>query len=148
MNLSLKTDYSLRLLIYAASHAKEVVTVSEVAKAFSISAHHLTKVAQGLASIGLVELIRGRSGGVRLICDHDKIHLGDLVRKIEGDRKLVECFDAATNKCVISPACRLKPILAEAQNAFYEALNNHTLADLIVKPKAFKTMFTKSQTER
>ncbi|MCE7935332.1 MAG: Rrf2 family transcriptional regulator, partial [Chlorobi bacterium CHB2] len=35
--------------------------------------------------------------------------------------------------CLIFPACRLRKILAEASQAFYGALDQYTLADLVRK---------------
>ncbi|MEY5026082.1 MAG: hypothetical protein RLZZ244_1610 [Verrucomicrobiota bacterium] len=130
MQLNLKTDYSLRLLLFAATHSGGVVPVGKVAEVFGISAHHLTKVARSLGDLGLVELVRGRSGGVRLACDPAQVRVGEVVRLIEGSGALVECFDARRNRCVISPVCGLKGALREAQAAFFEVLDRYTLAEL------------------
>lgn len=43
---------------------------------------------------------------------------------------LVECF-RQDNACVITPACRLKPILHEALDAFLSVLDRDTLVDLM-----------------
>ena len=43
---------------------------------------------------------------------------------------LMWCF-GDSNECVITPACRLKPILAEALAAFLAVLDRYTLADLL-----------------
>ena len=131
MNLSLKTDYSLRLLLFLATHKGEIIPVARIASAFRISANHLTKVSQSLAKIHLLEMVRGRSGGVRLAVDPASIGLAHVIRQIEGSLTLVECFDQKTNTCVISPVCSLKPILREARDAFFAVLEKYTLADLL-----------------
>ncbi len=134
MQLTLKTDYSLRLLLYLALHPGRTVPVHEVAASFGISGHHLTKVAQRLADLGFVELLRGRRGGVRLLRAPASVFLGEVVLRVEGNLSLVECFDPATNSCVIAPGCTLKHVLKEAQNAFFNVLNGYTLADMIRNP--------------
>lgn len=48
MQFSVFSDYSLRLLMHAASRAPERVTIAEVAGAFGISRNHLGKVVHGL----------------------------------------------------------------------------------------------------
>jgi Rrf2 family nitric oxide-sensitive transcriptional repressor len=130
MQINLKTDYSLRLLLFVATHPGEVVSVGRVAEVFGISANHLTKVARSLANLGLVEMVRGRSGGLRLSCDPKRVRVGEVVRLIEGTAPLVECFDAQTNGCVISPVCALKGALRKAQSAFFGVLDGYSLEDL------------------
>lgn len=50
---------------------------------------------------------------------------------MEGDFNLVECFDAENNKCVITPACKLKGTFFRARKAFFEVLDATTLADCL-----------------
>lgn len=141
VNLNLRTDYSLRLLVYLSVYPGENVTVARVAKAYDISAHHLTKVAQTLGTLGVIDLVRGRSGGVRLAKAPDQISLGQVVRRVEGEQVLVECFDPKTNTCAISPACGLKRVLAEAQRAFFSVLDRYTLADVGGNPEVLRRIF-------
>jgi len=53
-----------------------------------------------------------------------------IVRASEADGALVECFDAKTNRCVITPVCPVHGIFVQALDAFYAVLDRHTLADL------------------
>ena len=141
VNLNLRTDYGLRLLVYLSVHPGETVAVARVAEAYGISSNHLTKVAQALGSAGVIELVHGRSGGVRLAREPREIVLGQVVRRVEGDQVLVECFDAKKNSCIISPACVLKGVLGEAQRAFYAVLDRYTLADVAANPEALRRIF-------
>jgi len=43
---------------------------------------------------------------------------------------LLECFNTATDKCVISRTCSLKSVIFNAQAAFMEVLDQYTLADI------------------
>ena len=45
-------------------------------------------------------------------------------------------FAAIIADCRITSSCRLKGILVNAFDALYEALDEHTLADLVEKPRA------------
>jgi Rrf2 family nitric oxide-sensitive transcriptional repressor len=132
--LTLFSDYSLRLLLYLASCPERVVPLREVSDAYGISQNHLVKVVQLLVDHGFVESARGRGGGVRLARPADAINVGEIVRLTEPDFDLVECFDLRTNTCPIEPACGLKRALRQAQKAFVESLDAHTLADF--KPRA------------
>ena len=79
--------------------------------------------------------MRGRSGGLRLARAAGDIVIGDVVRHTEQDIALVPCFTDETQPCAIAPGCVLKRALSRASEAFFEALDGYTLADL-VKPRA------------
>jgi len=132
MKLTFYADYSLRLLMYCAVRRDELVTIQEVANAYGISKNHLMKVAYELGRKGYLETVRGRGGGLRLARPPEKIGLGDVVRKVEEDFTMVECFDPKANQCVITGPCRLRGALSRALKAYLAVLDEYTLADLAV----------------
>lgn len=146
MKLTLQADYGLRVLLFLALRPGDVVPIGEIAAAYGVSAHHLMKVAQLLARQGFVELLRGVHGGVRLARAPEAIALGEVVRATEPSMALVECFDPATNTCVIAPVCELKKILADAQRAFLAELDRHTLADAAKRPRALTALLVPEAT--
>jgi len=109
MHLTRYTDYAIRVLLYLAVKGEERTTINEIAQTFSISRNHLMKIVQEL---------------------NQKGYLTALVRDTEHEMALVECF-REDNTCVITPSCRLQPILAEALSAFLNVLDQYTLADLL-----------------
>jgi len=133
MRLTFYSDYSLRLLMYAAVRHGELVTIQEVANAYGISKNHLMKVAFELGRKGYLDTVRGRGGGFRLSRPPEKIRLGDVVRETEENFTMVECFDPKTNTCAITAPCRLRGALARALKAYFAVLDEYTLADLVVK---------------
>jgi len=136
MRLTVFSDYSLRLMMFAASHADRRVTIEEAAQAFRISRSHLMKVASLLTRSGFLTSVRGRSGGLSLTRPIDQIRLGDIVRATEPDFAIVECF-GTTNTCTLPARCRLKGVLGTALRAFLEELDSHTLRDLVLRPADF-----------
>jgi Rrf2 family transcriptional regulator, nitric oxide-sensitive transcriptional repressor len=130
------SDYSLRTLLYLASHAERWVPLPEISRAYGISQNHLAKVVQLLQGHGLVESSRGRSGGLKLAKPPASINIGAVVRATEPHLHLVECFDAENNTCPIDPACGLKGVLLAAQRAFWRELDAHTLADFAPRAPA------------
>lgn len=129
MQLTRFTDYSIRVLIFLAAKNGERATISEVAETFTISRNHVMKIVQTLNQKGYIAATRGKNGGLSLASPPSAISVGALVRDTE-EMSLVECF-RKDNACVITPACRLKPILHEALDAFLAVLDNYTLADLM-----------------
>ncbi len=131
MRLTKHSDYALRVLIYAAAHPEELVSTDAIATSFGISGNHLVKIINNLGKHGLLEVRRGRSGGLRLAREPEAIVIGEVVRLTEPDFHIVECFDAEGNGCPISEACGLISPLHEATRAFLAVLDGYTLADVI-----------------
>ena len=145
MKLTSFTDYSLRVLLYLAADTSRRATVAEVAQAFEISEHHLTKVVHLLGKQGWIETVRGKGGGMVLAMEPKDIGIGRVVRDTEGAALPAECFSEHGGACVITGCCRLKGVLAEAVQAFYAALDRYTLADLARNRQALgKVLFLKA----
>lgn len=132
MRLTTFSDYSLRVLLYAANAGDRLVTIEETAKTYQVSRAHLMKVVNILAKTGYLRGVRGRSGGFTLAKRPEDINLGAVVRATEPDFALVECF-APGNRCTITNNCRLPQVLNEALGAFAAALGRYTLADVMLK---------------
>jgi Rrf2 family transcriptional regulator, nitric oxide-sensitive transcriptional repressor len=131
MTLTQFSDYALRILMFAAVREGQPFSVREVADTYDLSKNHVAKVVNRLVQTGHLEARRGRGGGVWLGRDPRSIRLGSVVRLTESEAPLVECFAASSNRCRLTPACRLKGALGEALNAFYTSLDRRTLADLV-----------------
>ena len=129
MRLTLYTDYSLRVLLYLATKPEQTATITEIAEHYDISRNHLVKVVHSLGIHGFIATTRGKNGGIRLARSAEAIQLSDVVRKTEPDMDLLECFNPATDNCVISPTCRRKSMLYEGRAAFMAVLEKNTLAD-------------------
>ncbi|TDR82057.1 RrF2 family transcriptional regulator [Paludibacterium purpuratum] len=131
MNLTRFSDYALRVLIYSATDPTRLFTIAEIASGYGISENHLMKVVHRLAVLGLLETVRGKNGGLRLARPASQINLGEILRQTEQGQPLVECFEGGTGQCRIAPVCQLKPMLQEAEEAFYAVLDRYTLADML-----------------
>jgi Rrf2 family nitric oxide-sensitive transcriptional repressor len=147
MRLTMFTDYALRTLILAASKGDRNVTIEEAAAFYGISAPHLKKVVRTLTGAGFLEAQRGRSGGFRLAMPPETINLGQVIRVTEPDFALVECF-REDNRCLITRACRLPPILNRAIAAMLEVFDRYTLADLTLDDGIFGELPTVSERKR
>lgn len=131
MRLTDYTDYSLRTLMYLGLNRDRLVTIQDIADTYDISKSHLMKVVHQLGLAGLVETIRGRSGGLRLGMEPEEINIGAVVRRTEPDFMMVECFDRQISECILSPSCELQGVLRKATTAYLSVLDEVTLADLL-----------------
>jgi len=135
LRLTQHTDFSIRVLIFLGVHSDRRCTIQEIAHGYDISRNHLMKVVQKLAAAGYVASVRGSGGGLTLPRDPKDINLGDVVRRMEPDFGMVECM-REDNDCVITPACKLPPVLAEATRAYLDVISRYTLADLLATEDA------------
>jgi Rrf2 family nitric oxide-sensitive transcriptional repressor len=134
MQLTLFTDYSLRVLLYSAARPGRRCQTTDVANAYGISRHHIVKVVNELQHLGYLDTTRGRDGGFTLALAPGAIRIGDVVRRTE-EMNLVECFTPSTNRCPLASACGLKGVLRQAFDAFLDVLDRYSLAELVAQPR-------------
>jgi len=147
MRLKTFTDYSLRVLIFLAARPARRATIAEIADAFGISENHLMKVSHRLGKAGLLANVRGKGGGLELAMSPESIGLGRVVRVTEGAPHPAECF-SAENTCCITRACKLRPVLDDAVQAFYAVLDRYTLEDITSNRNVLSRMLALSQSAR
>ena len=141
MRLTSFTDYSLRVLTYLGLREDRLTTIREISGTFGVSENHLMKVIYKLGKLGYIETVRGRGGGMRLAGNPAEINLGTVVRQVEPDFTIVDCFEAGRrDDCVIHPACRLQTLLGKALGAFLGVLDKHSLADILKNPKKLNSL--------
>ncbi|MBI1179787.1 MAG: Rrf2 family transcriptional regulator [Alphaproteobacteria bacterium] len=131
MRLTQHTDYALRVLIHVGLKRGGTSTIREIAESYGISRNHLMKVAHELGKLGLIVPTRGRGGGLALAAPPESLNVGDVVRQMEESFALVECFKGADNTCPLAGLCRLERALGHALQAFLNALDGLTVADLL-----------------
>lgn len=133
MRLLASTDFALRILMVLARDPDGGrMSVEQLAHELGgLSRDHLHKIVQNLTTLGITRTVRGAGGGVALAVAPEKVRLGTLVRQLEADQPIVECFRQEGCDCTFMPACRLRGMLRQARDGFYRILNTHTLADCL-----------------
>lgn len=144
MQLDKFTDYGLRILVTLETKRPARIPTSAIAQIFTLSEHHLSKVASELVRGGFVTSERGRGGGLTLARAATDINLGAVVRHLQNDKPVVSCFGTDTS-CLILPTCGLRTPLAEAQEAFFAALDRYNLADVTVQKTALSDLLAIGQ---
>lgn len=128
MRLTAHTDYALRILLHAtlaeAKDPQALLSIAKVAHAHAISRNHAMKVVNELANAGLLETVRGRSGGFRLGRPASEIRLGEVVRLTEPNLQPADC-----GNCIMRGDCGLTSPLDRAIRAFLAELDKQTLAE-------------------
>ncbi|MBE9556121.1 MAG: Rrf2 family transcriptional regulator [Proteobacteria bacterium] len=144
MRLTNYSDYALRVLIYLSIQDGRLATIREISEQYDISRNHLMKLVQDLGKHGFAETVRGKNGGLRIGRDPATISVGEVVRAMEKDMAIVECFEPDGDfNCQIVSACVLAGIMRQAHNAFLEVLDGYSIKDLVLpKPQLIKAFPT------
>ena len=114
--------------MYLATFPDKLGTVKDIAERYNVSRHHLVKVVHQLSSLGYLQSIQGRGGGIALALAAEEIVVGDVVRHMENTLEVIDCV--GTN-CPLVPGCLLKGALDKASAAFIKTLDGYTIADLV-----------------
>lgn len=133
MRLTRHTDCALRLLVHLSLVPGHRASAVEVARSFGTSVDHLRKVAQDLASFGIVRTRRGRGGGVEMLADPTLLTVGEVVRLMEGPGELLQCMSDPDDG-LTRVAGRLLQGLQEAQAALMMVLDKLTIAQCVDAP--------------
>lgn len=137
MQLKRFTDLGLRVLYYLSDKTDRPIAIAEISEALQWSRNHIVKVARFMVQQGWITAVRGRTGGLILSHAAKDYKLGDVVRALEGEGRLIDCEEPP---CPFYGACGLVPSLARAQRAFYEELNRETLADAVASAAMRETI--------
>jgi Rrf2 family nitric oxide-sensitive transcriptional repressor len=139
VHLTKFSDYSLRVLLLAASKDEQRVTIDETAAAFGISQGHLKKVVLAMTRAGYLRGFKGRNGGYVLARKAEEINLGAVLRITETDFAMFECVQQG-KCCPIVGSCLLPAVGRKAAMAFLAAFDQVTLADVALPGSAFHFM--------
>ena len=139
------TNYAIRILMYC-NTKKKLSTIREISKFYGLSETFLAKILVTLTRHGFIDTVRGRGGGILLAYSAKDIRIGDVVRKVEENFELAECFQPGEKKCPLIPYCGLNEALSRALESFFDILNEYTLDDFTQKKHSIYQMLNISPT--
>ena len=137
MRLTKRGEYALRTLIrlgVAQRMGHPIVSVSRLAESEHIPAKFLENILADLKAEGYMEGIRGKSGGAKLICDPDKVKMGELIRFLDGKLAPIGCAsETAYEPCSCPDAdhCGLRMLMIDVRNAIANILDRYSLGDVV-----------------
>lgn len=92
LKISEAASLALHTVCFLAQKGEELATTNHIAVTLGVSGAHLSKVLQRMAKAGLVESVRGPSGGWRLARKGADITLLEVYEAIEGRLAPAECL--------------------------------------------------------
>ena len=136
MKLSKKGEYALRALLdltMAQALDRALVPLSALAEAQKMPATFLEQILAELRHAGFLSSTRGKYGGYSLARPASKIHLGEIVRLIDGPLAPIGCASVTAYErcsCPDEQHCGLRLIMMDVRNAISNVLDRYTLAQL------------------
>ena len=131
MKLSTRSRYGLRLmLVLARNYGKGNTFLKNIAHEEDISEKYLSLIIIPLKAVGLINSVRGASGGYTLAKEPSQITLKDIMDVLEGDC-LVDCLKDP-KACSRVSTCASHDIWAILGDKISETLSGITLAQLVM----------------
>jgi Rrf2 family protein len=131
MQVTSGADYGLRGLLYLAKQPPgRLVVAAEIAEAEKMPEYFFSKIFQNLAKAGLVNSVRGSSGGFSLARPSEEITVLQAIEAIEGPMNVGRCV-GAPEVCDKSGKCPFHQYLKEGKDSLVSALGKYTLADAL-----------------
>jgi Rrf2 family protein len=136
MNVSTKSEYGLRALIYLASHDdRGAVPAREIAAEWSVPVKYLEQILKTLKEGEIVESQVGVGGGYRLSRPASLITAGEVIRILDGRIAPMGCVSSSDYvPCEFEPSCGLRTLWARTRAAMLGVLDQTTIADLSRPP--------------
>jgi Rrf2 family iron-sulfur cluster assembly transcriptional regulator len=131
MRLTRAGEYAVRCVLHLASRGQGTLCArKDVAERMDIPDQFLGKIAQQLARAGLIEIVQGARGGLRLVVPPDQVTLLDVVEAVIGEIFLNDCV-MRPESCDRSHACAVHCVWAKAKDQLRRTLEEATFAALL-----------------
>lgn len=150
MNISTKSEYGLRALIYLASHQRdEAIPAREIAEQWHVPIKYLEQILKALKDSGIIESQLGIGGGYRLSRPATLITAGEVIRILDGRLAPIGCVSTYDYEpCEFESSCGLKTLWARTRAAVIGVLDQTTLADLCTSANPNNVVGLKSASRR
>ena len=133
MRLTRAGEYAVRCILYLAANGPEKVSNrKQIAESMNIPGQFLSKIAQQLARAGIIEIVQGAKGGLRLRVPPEKLTLLDVVEAVIGEIFLNDCL-LQPDTCHRSTACTVNRVWEDARNQLRETLREATFSKLLTE---------------
>jgi Rrf2 family iron-sulfur cluster assembly transcriptional regulator len=138
MKITAQEEYGLRCLLRLAKAESGSITLPEVAAAEGLSVPYVAKLMAVLRHAGILDSVRGRSGGYSLAKPAGEIGLGSLLlvlgEPLFEEREYCQKHagtEAPLGVCTNHASCTLKSVWQTLELWMRRTLDQVTLADLV-----------------
>lgn len=131
MLISTRGRYALKVLADMAEHSgAELIKLRDVARRLSLSEKYLESIVHQLVENGLIQGVRGKTGGYSFLRKPEEITAWDVLSCTEGTLAAVACQREDAQPCARMAECRPLPLWIGLDNMIREYLSAYTVADI------------------
>ena len=130
MQISRKSDYALRAMVYIAAWENDkICSINEISEAEKVPREYLAKILKELSLQGLLHSYKGINGGYRLARSRDEITFLDIIESMQGKIAVNDCIRHADESgCSKKPECAMHPFWKAEQQRVTESLKSVNLS--------------------
>lgn len=136
IKISRLADYAVVILVSMVEEKKSLITAGEISNITALPVPTVAKVLKIMAKSGIVDSVRGASGGYRLSRPPSEINVADIVSSVDGPIALTACVDKREVLCDYAGTCLVEGRWREVNAAIAHALQAVALSDMIALPGA------------
>jgi len=136
MKITAQEEYGLRCLLQVArlTQKEELASLNDIACNEKITPDYAAKLLMILRQANLVESVRGKKGGYKLVKLPEKIHLDEVIRALSGEMfETDSCqkFPGNDLECVHISCCSIRSVWMSVSMVLFNMLKQVTLKDLL-----------------
>lgn len=132
MLISTKGRYALRVMVDLAEHrAQGYIPLKEIALRQDISEKYLESIVKLLVKARLLDSLRGKGGGYKLVKPPEEYSVGAVLRLTEATLAPVSCLEQGADPCPKKAECRTVAMWNGLDKVINEYLDSVTVADLM-----------------
>jgi Rrf2 family protein len=124
MRLTRAAEYAVRCVLYMAGQPNlPVISKKEISRNMEIPEQFLGKIAQQLSRAGIVEILQGARGGLRLLRAPVDISLLEVIEAVMGEIFLNDCI-MSPQSCKRVPGCAVHEVWENAREGLRRTLGD------------------------
>ena len=131
MQLTITTDYAIRIVCYLAAQ-RQMISTSELSQELSVPSSYIPKITKKLKQAGIIKACEGIKGGYQIAKQPENISLRDVISCTESTMAISRCLEkeGGCSKNYIA-CCKVHQILLDLQNIYNNRLESVKISDII-----------------
>jgi Rrf2 family protein len=134
--LSHKAKYALKALtVLAQEYGQGPILISDIATREAVPRKFLELILLELKNNGFLQSKKGKGGGYTLARPPETIHVGDVLRIVDGPIALLPCVSRSAytrcEECRDERTCGIRIVMKDVRDATSRILDGTSLADLL-----------------
>ncbi|MDD3771052.1 MAG: Rrf2 family transcriptional regulator [Weeksellaceae bacterium] len=127
-------EYAIRAIIYIAQQTQDgsKISVKAIAKGIDSPQYFIAKILQDLGKKGLVQSLKGPTGGFYLSAANLAMPIADIVKEIDGIHLFTSCA-LGLSECSEEHPCPLHDKFKDIKRDYVQLLEQSKVSDLVEK---------------